>query len=520
MQKRKEKKMAKKIDMEAEFKTLPDLPEGFKPFCYSLLSPIRIYYRRHGKTAECICGKCGKEFATAEIPVRGGKAACPHCGNKGIWEWKRITREWYESYRIAILQRTMTGNIAARLFLVDQWYGQDGAKIRLEEEKRWFMHMGDVYKFNNEDCYTSKGWKKCWSQSAKGKAFDYNHIYPGWKKELEKSNLKYCDVERITRRGWAWTVDAIATYANNPAVEMYAKAGMSELVEHMLERQGQTKLINRRAKTPLAQLRLQEKAMLNRLIKGKGDPALLEVLQYEKKTGVKYTEEQERFLARIYVKYRGRENLDFLLRYMSLTQLMNRLDKYREQGSCSSEHEGIQKYTDYLKMRMELEYDMTNELYIHPRNLKEKHDKMVRERNAKRDKDHVAKMKAAYPDIEKRYKKLCKKYSYEEGEYLIRPAKDAGEIVMEGRNLHHCVGGNTYLGRHNNGESSILFIRKKENPEEPYYTIEIRKNEIVQWYGARDSKPDKEVIEPWLEDYMEYLKGKRRKGEKVVAGAA
>lgn len=33
---------------------------------------------------------------------------------------------------------------------------------------------------------------------------------------------------------------------------------------------------------------------------------------------------------------------------------------------------------------------------------------------------------------------------------------------MEGRTLHHCVGGDTYLGRHDRGESYILMLRAQE----------------------------------------------------------
>ena len=58
--------MKKKDNMEQEFDTVPDLPENFEKTCFECLSPIRIYYRREGKSANCVCGNCGKKF------IKGG----------------------------------------------------------------------------------------------------------------------------------------------------------------------------------------------------------------------------------------------------------------------------------------------------------------------------------------------------------------------------------------------------------------------------------------------------------------
>ena len=105
-----------------------------------------------------------------------------------------------------------------------------------------------------------------------------------------------------------------------------------------------------------------------------------------------------------------------------------------------------------------------------------------------------------FPLIHKNYRKLRSKYLYEDDGYLIRPARSAAEIVEEGRMLHHCVGGNGYLGKHNDGESYILMLRSKKDPETPYITVEIAGNrpEILQWYGANDKKPDEKNMKNGL----------------------
>lgn len=121
------------------------------------------------------------------------------------------------------------------------------------------------------------------------------------------------------------------------------------------------------------------------------------------------------------------------------------------------------------------------------------------------------------------YRKLRKEFFYEDDTYLIRPARSAEEIVTEGRILHHCVGGNNYLTKHNEGTSYILMLRFQEEPETPYITVEISaagKN-ILQWYGAYDKKPDENHMREWLKEYLRKLKdGTLAETEKITIKTA
>jgi hypothetical protein len=91
---------------------------------------------------------------------------------------------------------------------------------------------------------------------------------------------------------------------------------------------------------------------------------------------------------------------------------------------------------------------------------------------------------------------------------MIRPAKDAREILEEGQTLHHCVGaGETYFRRHNDGQSAILFLRFATDPNTPYITVEIEDYAIRQWYGRNDTKPDKDRINAWLDKWLIEIQG-------------
>jgi hypothetical protein len=85
---------------------------------------------------------------------------------------------------------------------------------------------------------------------------------------------------------------------------------------------------------------------------------------------------------------------------------------------------------------------------------------------------------------EKRIKidKDRKKYEYEDDEYIIRLPKDSNEIISEGSIQHICIG--SYTSRHANGQTNLFLLRKKSEPEFPFYAIEMNNNSIVQIHGS------------------------------------
>lgn len=61
--------------------------------------------------------------------------------------------------------------------------------------------------------------------------------------------------------------------------------------------------------------------------------------------------------------------------------------------------------------------------------------------------------------------------NYEDENYLIRLPVNSDEVQQEGMALHHCVGGYAYS--HESGATTIMFLRKKSEPDKPFYTIEV-----------------------------------------------
>lgn len=125
------------------------------------------------------------------------------------------------------------------------------------------------------------------------------------------------------------------------------------------------------------------------------------------------------------------------------------------------------------------------------REMQQYHDDVVRiynEANERRRAAYNAELRLKKEEQEKKYetrkKKMMDKFDYipEETEYEIIYPRKLVDIEIEGTTLHHCVGG--YRTKHAAGQTNILFLRKKNAENIPFYTIEVNdSNEVVQIHG-------------------------------------
>lgn len=122
-------------------------------------------------------------------------------------------------------------------------------------------------------------------------------------------------------------------------------------------------------------------------------------------------------------------------------------------------------------------------------------------------------------EFHKRSEKL-ERWRYEAGGLLIRPAADADELIAEGGSLHHCVGG--YADRMADGETAIFFVRRLDAPDEPYYTLELRNQSVVQCrslynagYEANPAVHD--FVTAWLRDVVHGKKHKHKTNKEDAA---
>ena len=83
------------------------------------------------------------------------------------------------------------------------------------------------------------------------------------------------------------------------------------------------------------------------------------------------------------------------------------------------------------------------------------------------------------------YEEKAKAWDFEFGDYRIVLPSITMDIVDEGKNMHHCVG--SYVDRVVNGNTFIVFVRRKDTPDKCYITCQVGTDgEIGQYYLAYD----------------------------------
>ena len=211
-----------------------------------------------------------------------------------------------------------------------------------------------------------------------------------------------------------------------------------------------------------------------------GDTETLAWLQLEKKTGQRIPDEMLHWFQKERI---SAKDLLFIADRMSLVQIKNYLQRQKQyfDGSCQ---QALTTWQDYLAMAERLHYDTSDEIVYRVRKLRQRHDELVLQSEAGSLEEQASKVAAKYPHVNAICVELQEKYAYSDDDYTVLAPQDIFEIIKEGRMLHHCVGndgaGERYYDRMERRESFIMFLRRTEEPEDPYYTLEIEPDGTVR----------------------------------------
>lgn len=479
-----------------------------------------IWYRRKGYYAECACSECGQKYilrtlstgdpfeddaVDIEKPERDKETKCRRCGIKAAYKPAGHTKSEYHYKYFVSGQKITDDKFVFRIHdtsqvihanLQTKYRCTDYRLIVCEKGKKPVRYDGSPY-----------GWFK----GCSGEQFGYC-AHPSLFREIKKTKMyKYIPVpESVKNYFWSdsWILDFYIAAARYPDFEMLIKLGLNDLWKRLMDKLPTN--INPRGKTIEDRLRIY-KSRLKPLIEAKGHHEKLFLYQLEKRTGAHFTDEDIEIVETLRDKCFG-DKYQIVLKYATPKRVKNYMVKQKMWPNKSDNYdksrpkrELMETYYDYLQMKADQGYEM-NDIQVFPKDIRRRHDEMVLEAEKTKLDKRKKEVLEKYTRIKSKYRRLSEKYSAAAGGLIIRPAKDAAEIVEEGRILHHCVGGDGYLRSHNDGRSFILFLRKISEKDMPYITVEIRGDQIIQWYGAYDQKPDAQMIEAWLKKYIKELK--------------
>lgn len=507
----------RKVERIEEIMTkVPVLPEEFEQWVREKVFPEEYLFteKKNGRTYYG-CTACGV-ISWKKVGWKNyEKTTCPKCGR--AVEVRSRKKEETKTVPVVIMQIMGNSWIERQLVAVCKW--RSGQKhIEVFEEIRAIVlkgrTWGKVYygqKYDadeiEQDFWTSNRINRRWKESL---------LYPGNLKEIyEYNEWKRNGMDILAADGIRFNVNRYVTQMRDINwVEYLVKAGLINLTRELLQDYywGMPRCINGNEKSIKGFLRLDGNRT-NRFKQLDGNLTTLAWLQYEQKCEAagekkRITQETLEYLVKKRISPNNCKDI------LEMAGSPNRMTNYLKKQNMGNV---LNTWRDYIRMAEAEGLETTDDIVKFPKDLRGRHDELVRIRQERADKERQKKERAKYRKLDKKIKDHLPevtRFYWKNNEYIFVPAGRCQELIDESRELHHCVGTSTrYMEKMADGISWIVFLRKEGEIEKAYYTIEIdmRTDDIIQFYSEFDRQPDKAEIQKVLRTYKAVVKRRHRK---------
>lgn len=543
----KHRKVLAPIDLKME--PIGDPPQEFRDWVWEhgmSFSRYGIYKETKKGKAEFECTYC-KKIGTvdrAKMRLRNNeKGECPFCGSrvtykaKGKMSCQIIDERWFiyvDRQEKGFLLRYFN---ARRHIRNDSYIVGALNKNRIEETLYeysrcfWtFIGMKPVKDSYEWGVYHQRGNSRWIPDEGKICCMECI-LYPGnLPQAWEHTPMKYSALEilaqNIPTTAFRYE-DAMDVYLKFPKLEWLCKMGLNQLAKDAVRGFQYSNMVGKidyKADTIYGILGLT-KVNTKVLQAIDGNHYELRLLQVAQKYGIQMKPEQ---LKEFYETFEcNTELLKAKNRKISLHKLCRYIEKESERYPIGDKNYcrwnySYNRYTErkdprierkqnmandwleYIGWCKELKYDLSNMFIYMPNNFRKVHDRTAEEYKALQDKKAAAEKRrreeAARKELEQTKKAMAEIFKKSEGMdafsikgkglILVVP-KSGDEIRAEGEALHHCVGG--YVESVAKGETNIFFVRKADEPDKPYFTMEWNHNKIIQCRGMKNCGMPPEV---------------------------
>lgn len=446
---------------------------------------------------------------------------CPNCG--GLVHCVLETSENFLVENVENVVMAQKGTDGETVFF-RQWRVLRDPSGEWKELKKWIK---ETVRYAIRGTYCAK-----WQKESK-ESFYYMYerydleLWTKWKgTEIYDNAYYFCpygieDVLKGTRMEYANILEHLGgkenqikylmNFAMYPVMEFLDKAGYSLLVKQKSDRlsketryaiRWQRKKLKECFKFPLYWLKLKEPEKYSM-----EDIQRMNVF-HEIRPQATQKEVEQVVNTHIHV-----DDMKILLRYMNMDKLGKYLEKQEEirgkKDFWDSFYETSRMYRDYIEECQTLELDLNDKQVLFPKNLKQAHERTMAQINFEKNKADQEKFQKAVEKMEQ--------YTWEWNGLLIRPARQQEELRKEGAELHHCVAG--YCKRIADQKTMVFFIRKTEEPDKPYFTLELQNKKVIQCRteGQRSYGTEPEVfmfVDQWMKRVVN--KGGKKKEDSAA----
>lgn len=515
---------------------LPPLPKGFAEWCHRV--PFGGLHYMFGKAGSDTyhCTACSKKHEIKRLKDRQTTI----CSRTGLEVSVTKRRNLIEQRASIMLLQNVTEphafeecSVLRRRYIYGKWSSSgfnlenagdddDGDYMVVllpkggDDARRWF------YQYN--------GWFGSeWSEHNRANVrLTPDYLFPDTVNEaLDNTCYKHLGIDVAAFKGWKLNYSHLMIDHSRKQTEYLIKGGFRRLVRDIADR-SVVATIPRSSKDIRSALMLNGQSVA-RLRQLDGGMYTLCWLRNVDMCGERLSDDHLRKLEEYEI---SPTKLAKIINYgiVSATQTLNYIEKQLKlRGRDMTRimvHSLIEEWKDYLSMAEKLKLDTYNEIIFRPKDLKARHDELSELIAAERDKEECARIEREYPEIAPACQRIKSLYEWQDEKYIVTVPSGAADIMREGRLLKHCVGSSDrYFDRISEGESYIMFLRKKTSPATPWYTIEVepggkvRQLRTIGDAEGKDRNEAKDALKSWRAEINARLR-KTKAGEGELAAAA
>lgn len=512
----KKKRKSELEEIDAVMNAVPELPKDFDKWIMesAFIHERYLIYVHGNKENEAFCTHCGKTVKLKETPKHNTNGICPNCRSRGIFKsWKK-QKYLTDSKNVGIIQKLTdkSGYILRRFrcrlkrtqehgWKLEEAGCWEGQRIKLNERFRKidFFEWGE---------YRNTGIIR-WCHELNHGGYYYGEradecvlYYRNLKHLRRDTDLKYIPIEEMWKHNqgaYCYVRQTMRNLLNTPKTEYLLKAGLYRLTWDLVAGMQSVRkdVVDWEQKKPWNALKVT-KEQLDMCRKMDITARQLLVLQAGNEWGIRLTEDQVTF----YTKEIGPDLVGEVFQYGRPEKFKSYLEGIRDKETR------IADYMDYLNDVRFLCLDITKDI-LFPKNFAQTHQRLALQRQEKED--EFKKMEISQKDAQLRQMipELKEIYEMEDEHFVMVLPECKEDFNREGRENHNCVGG-IYFDKMLEGKSAVMFLRRKEKPEEAFCTVEMDRSKVLQCRAAFNGKAPEDA-EQFMEIFSKQVKRRIQK---------
>lgn len=448
-------------------------------------------------------GAC-QNCKSVNIPLTEAKSGkigtCPICNKTITFRNEKFSKTIHEQDFVTFVHKMKDGGFIVRNFKTIRYTDYLDFKFACCEmercyidkdfsEKRWFQQRTryDTIRRAYKEVWVNGFYKQMW-YSLPAQMWLYSK---NLKREFKETALKYSCLDKYAKVMPVDTPNFIFQAASYPFYEYFIKLKLfnilTSIVRDDYSYMSYSYTLNKNSNNMKEILKLSD-VYYKYAITHNPTLKTLSALQCLQKMKLRITKSNIQFMREWERKIHNNKLHTF--NYISFDNLV----KYCKSQKPADIEFFLGDYEDYIKACEGLKYNLEDTMYLKPKNFKLMHDNTLKlwEETKNKNKDKL---------VKKQLKKI-KDLEFNSQELALIAPKSSKDITSEGKELKHCVG--TYIDRVLEGTSIIMFVRKKQELNKSFYTLELNPKtmDLVQCRGLRNIKPTKEVqkfLNVWLD---------------------